>query len=130
MMPCSAYPKEGGRGFEDSMTANSMTVKKIAEKRMRRLFQLAEEEIRSSSQDLCEVQKTDPIHHTTTRKEEGIGYSNRYVTLARKIGMRYRVRIPEEYRIHLCRKCNSYLYPGINCRIRIRKDHNSLRKMW
>ena len=79
------------------MTANSMTVKKIAEKRMRRLFQLAEEEIRSSSQDLCEVQKTDPIHHTTTRKEEGIGYSNRYVTLARKIGMRYRVRIGSTY---------------------------------
>lgn len=42
--------------------------------------------------------------------------ANRYVELARKIGMRYNVRIPPELKRHVCRGCKAYLSPGITAR--------------
>jgi ribonuclease P protein subunit RPR2 len=44
--------------------------------------------------------------------------SKRYVGLARRIGMRYNVRIPEGLKGSFCRKCSSYLKPGVNSRAR------------
>jgi len=44
--------------------------------------------------------------------------SDRYAGLARKIGMRYNVRIPKELRMRFCRYCLSYLVPGRNCTVR------------
>ncbi len=44
--------------------------------------------------------------------------SRRYVRLARKIGMRYNVKIPENLKGSFCKDCNSYLKPGVNCRVR------------
>ena len=44
--------------------------------------------------------------------------SQRYIQLARKIGMRYNVKIPENLKGSFCKNCNSYLKPGVNCRIR------------
>ena len=46
--------------------------------------------------------------------------SNRYVQLARKIGMRYNVRIPKRLKRRMCRHCYSYLVPGSNARVRLR----------
>jgi len=43
--------------------------------------------------------------------------SDRYVELARKIGMRYNVKIPKASR-RFCRKCYKYIVPGKNCVIR------------
>ncbi|WP_406660531.1 ribonuclease P protein component 4 [Methanolobus sp. ZRKC3] len=45
--------------------------------------------------------------------------SNRYASLARRIGMRYRVSIPSELKRKICKKCNSFLVPGSNCRVRL-----------
>jgi len=66
------------------------------------------------------------IHHlfkeAEKRADEGrIQLANRYVFLARKISMRYLVRIPKEYRHRFCRKCNTYFIPGKNCRVRLKK---------
>jgi len=44
--------------------------------------------------------------------------SHRYVSLARKIAMRYNIRLPQEFRRSCCRKCYKYLKPSINCRVR------------
>lgn len=44
--------------------------------------------------------------------------SNRYVLLARKLSMKYNVRIPSELRRRFCKHCLSYLVPSKNCRIR------------
>ena len=49
--------------------------------------------------------------------------SNRYASLARKIGMRYRVSLPCELKRKICKKCNSFLVPGSNCRVRLSKGH-------
>ncbi|MEK6962856.1 MAG: ribonuclease P protein component 4 [Nanoarchaeota archaeon] len=45
--------------------------------------------------------------------------SNRYVELARKIAMKARVQMPHEYKRRFCKKCHSYLMPGVNCRVRL-----------
>jgi len=46
-------------------------------------------------------------------------YSNRYVTLARKIQMKYKVKMPKDLKRQFCKKCNTYLVPGSNCRVRV-----------
>lgn len=47
--------------------------------------------------------------------------SNRYVELARKIGMKLKVKIPKELKRKFCKHCNSYLKPGVNLKIRNHK---------
>lgn len=45
--------------------------------------------------------------------------ARRYVELARRLGMRYNVRMPPRFRRRYCRKCLAYFVPAINARIRI-----------
>lgn len=46
--------------------------------------------------------------------------ANRYVTLARKIAMKVKIRIPPELKRRFCRYCYKYLLPGVNARVRTR----------
>lgn len=71
----------------------------LIHKRFDRLFKLAEQEA---------------LNHNFER-------ANRYVELARKIGMRHNVRIPKKYKRRFCKYCNSYLLPGVNARVRTGK---------
>ena len=48
--------------------------------------------------------------------------SNRYVTLARKIAMKYKVKIPSNLKKKYCRHCYCYLKPGQNCRVRVQNN--------
>jgi len=48
-------------------------------------------------------------------------WSNRCVELARKIGMRHRVRIERPLKRRFCRRCSAYLVPGSNARVRIHR---------
>ena len=50
---------------------------------------------------------------------ENPAWSNRCVELARKIGMRHRVRIDRPLKRRFCRRCSVYLVPGANARVRI-----------
>jgi ribonuclease P protein subunit RPR2 len=70
--------------------------RRIARERIEILFKLAEQEF--------------PEHKDR---------SNRYVELARKIGMKYKVRIPRELKRKFCRKCYAYIKPGVNCKVTI-----------
>jgi ribonuclease P protein subunit RPR2 len=45
-------------------------------------------------------------------------YARRYVALARRLGTRYNVRIPSDLKRWLCKKCSSFLVPGLNARVR------------
>jgi len=47
--------------------------------------------------------------------------SDRYVELARKIGMRHNVPLKSKYKRRICKKCYSYLHPSKTCRIRIKE---------
>lgn len=55
-----------------------------------------------------------------TMKEDS-KLAQRYVELARKIGMRYRVRIPKKWKMFICRGCKRLMIPGATCRIRIQR---------
>ncbi len=46
--------------------------------------------------------------------------ANRYVTLARKIAMKIKVRIPPHLKRCFCKHCYKYLMPGVNSRVRTR----------
>jgi ribonuclease P protein subunit RPR2 len=72
-------------------------IRDMAAERMVRLFDLAEESF-----------DNDP------------GLSKRYVFLARRIGMRHRVRLPPHLKRKVCKGCGTYLVPGASCRVRIR----------
>jgi ribonuclease P protein subunit RPR2 len=55
-------------------------------------------------------------------KEALLGHgprARRYVDLARKIGMRYNVRVPPEYKRRFCKACLVYFLPGVNARVRV-----------
>jgi ribonuclease P protein subunit RPR2 len=45
--------------------------------------------------------------------------SHRYIGLARRIGMRYRTRMPPHLKRKFCKHCYSYLRPGVNCTFRL-----------
>ncbi|MEK6808523.1 MAG: ribonuclease P [Nanoarchaeota archaeon] len=47
--------------------------------------------------------------------------SNRYIELARKLSMKFKVRIPNHLKRRFCKYCNYYLVPDKNCRIRLHK---------
>ena len=45
--------------------------------------------------------------------------SQRQALLARKISMRHKVRMPYQLRMVFCKKCKSFVAPGINSKIRL-----------
>ena len=45
--------------------------------------------------------------------------ANRYTYLARRYAQRARIKVPIEWKKRICHKCKSFLYPGINSRIRM-----------
>jgi len=71
--------------------------RRIAGERMATLFHLAE---------------TEALHRRTER-------ARRYVELARRIGMRYNVRVPAPFKRSFCKKCFAFLLPSVSARIRV-----------
>jgi ribonuclease P protein subunit RPR2 len=48
--------------------------------------------------------------------------SDRYVDLARKIAMKFKVRIPSVLKKQFCKNCYCFLVPGSNCTVRLQKS--------
>lgn len=80
-----------------------MGARQIAEERIRRLFELASKRIPGEKQ-----------------------LADRYVELARKIGMKYQVSIPSDLKKQFCEECGSYLEPGYNCRVRVNSKKRNI----
>ncbi len=76
---------------------------RAAQERIQDLFTLAESEARAPSPNL----------------------SRRYVTLARRIGMRYNVRLLREYRDLYCRGCSAFWVEGRTVRTRLRSGRRT-----
>ncbi len=70
--------------------------KQIARERIERLFTLAERRALQSDMELA----------------------NRYIALARKLSMKYLVRLSSSQRRRFCHSCYRYLMPGKTCRVR------------
>ena len=45
--------------------------------------------------------------------------ANRYVELARKIAMKFKLRLPKAMKMSFCKNCFSYIKPGKNCTVRL-----------
>ncbi|MEM0095366.1 MAG: ribonuclease P [Candidatus Bathyarchaeia archaeon] len=74
------------------------SIKRIAKQRIHTLFRLA-----------IETYREDPQ------------LAQRYVDVARRVAMAARVRLPTEYRRLVCRRCKSFILPGVSCRVRIKQ---------
>ena len=77
------------------------TMVRIARERVSDLFVLAERESKNRHSELAD----------------------RYVRLARRIGMRYNVRLQREYRELYCRACSAFWVEGRTVRTRLRTGH-------
>ena len=53
--------------------------------------------------------------------KEDVDLANRYVELARKIAMRFNLKLPRKYRRMVCRKCKKFLLPGTTAKTRIKR---------
>jgi ribonuclease P protein subunit RPR2 len=59
-------------------------------------------------------------------REASAGHSNladRYITIARRVGTRYNVRVLPEYRELYCRGCSTFWVEGRTVRTRLRSGH-------
>lgn len=80
-------------------------IKTIAEERIDLLFKYAEEEA---------------LKHN-------FECAKKYIELARKIGMKYKIKLKSEYRILFCQNCNNFLLPGKSSQVRL-KNHKLIIK--
>lgn len=53
-------------------------------------------------------------------------FSERYLKLAEKIGMRTETSIPSDLKKKYCSECYTILGPGDNCRVRINSDNKTV----
>lgn len=72
---------------------------------------------------LPRIERLLELAEADARKTKGKSRSDRYVQLAREIGMRYRVRIPPHLKMRICKWCYAFLIPGKNARVRLRGDY-------
>jgi ribonuclease P protein subunit RPR2 len=47
--------------------------------------------------------------------------ANRYMQLARRISLKFKLRLPSPLRRRVCKHCHHYLRPGVNCRVRVER---------
>jgi ribonuclease P protein subunit RPR2 len=73
----------------------------IAAERIERLQELAREAVREDNEERA----------------------RRYVRRARRIAERNRLRLPREFVRFTCDRCDSYLVPGTNARVRLQDGH-------
>jgi ribonuclease P protein subunit RPR2 len=49
--------------------------------------------------------------------------ANKQASIAKRISMRYKVRLPYEIRMLFCKRCKRFIVPGINSRVRIGRSN-------
>ncbi len=49
--------------------------------------------------------------------------ANRYVSIALAVQQKARIRMPRRWKRRYCKKCHSFLVPGVNARVRLRDGH-------
>lgn len=83
--------------FMKRLSKDKDKAKRLARKQVKELFEKAEN-----------VFSKDP--------EE----SNKLVKKARRVAMKNKIRLPQEWKRRICKHCYSFLVPNKNCRVRIR----------
>lgn len=47
--------------------------------------------------------------------------AQRYFQLARRLCVKYKVKLSKKWRLLICKKCKKLIVPGLNCRVRLQK---------
>ena len=47
--------------------------------------------------------------------------SDYFIKIARRIAMKYRIRLNSRQKKSFCKECGRFLVPGVNCRVRVHK---------
>ena len=63
------------------------------------------------------------IDNAISNARENPALSQRQALLARKISTKYKIRMPYEIRMTFCKKCKSFIAPGVNSKIRLGRSH-------
>ena len=98
---------------------NGITEQKTKRKKQRRRGRVGRR-----TKDMVDIGKERIKILLTLAEREAIHNRNeerarRYVLLARKIAMRYNIRIEKSFKHKICRKCNSFLITSTGSRIRL-----------
>jgi len=56
-------------------------------------------------------------------EKSSLALANRYVILARKLAMKYKVRILPPLKRRFCKHCYKYFIPGQTCRVRTKEGN-------
>jgi ribonuclease P protein subunit RPR2 len=63
------------------------------------------------------------IHYLLNKADEIFSeneeLAQRYVKLARLYAQRVRIKLPKKWKRRICHSCKAFLYPGLNCRVRM-----------
>lgn len=59
------------------------------------------------------------LNHAIKNSREDPKLSQRQASLAKKISTKHRIRMPYDLRILYCKKCKSFIAPGVNSKIRL-----------
>jgi ribonuclease P protein subunit RPR2 len=49
--------------------------------------------------------------------------ANRYVEIALAVQQKAKIRMPRKWKRRYCKRCHSFLVPGVNARVRLRSGH-------
>lgn len=58
--------------------------------------------------------------------QSDIDLAQNYANQAKGIQMKTRARFPSQWKKRFCKHCKSFLYPGINCRVRLSSSNKRL----
>jgi ribonuclease P protein subunit RPR2 len=80
------------------MLHDNKAVRKAAQERMERLYELA---------------------YQKNRKGEDEKLARKYIVIARGISSHYKINMPTRIKNAICKKCSTTLIPGRNCSVRL-----------
>ena len=63
------------------------------------------------------------IENAITNAKTNPKLSQRQAYIARRISTRHKIRMPYDLRMIFCKKCKSFIAPGINSRIRLGRTY-------
>ena len=58
--------------------------------------------------------------------KDDMDMAQKYALQARKIQMRTRIKFPSQWKKRFCKHCKSFLYPGINSRVRLSSTNKTI----
>jgi|TARA_B100000029_G_scaffold484061_1_gene535857 ribonuclease P protein subunit RPR2 len=63
------------------------------------------------------------ITNAISNSKENYDLAQKQAALAKRLGMRYRIKLPYEIRLNFCKKCKQFIPPGIGSKIRIGRSN-------